>query len=61
MENENKKACLVCQTDQSEVPVLEITYQDKKYYICPQHMPVLIHNPDQLKGMLPNADNLTAG
>ena len=57
----NEKHCLVCQNDENQAPLIEISYQSKKYYICPQHMPILIHNPDKLAGMLPGAENLDAG
>jgi hypothetical protein len=29
------------------------------YHICPQHLPVLIHNPQMLVGKLPGAEGLT--
>ena len=57
----NEKNCLVCQNDENQAPLIEISYQGKKYYICPQHMPILIHNPDKLAGMLPGAENMDAG
>jgi hypothetical protein len=61
MEHNKEKNCLVCQNDENQIPLLEISYQGKKYYICPQHMPILIHNPDKLAGMLPGAENMEAG
>jgi hypothetical protein len=27
-------------------------------WICPQHMPILIHDPAQLVGKMPGAENL---
>ncbi len=55
---ENKAECLVCKQDHSEVPLLSLQYQDHTYYICPQHLPILIHKPEQLIGLLPGAENL---
>lgn len=61
MENSNEKNCIVCKKDENMVPLVELSYKNKKYHICPQHIPVLIHNPDQLEGLLPDAGNLQAG
>ena len=61
MEHNKEKNCLVCQSDENQAPLIEISYQGNKYYICPQHMPILIHNPDKLTGMLPGAENMEAG
>jgi hypothetical protein len=61
MENTNEKVCLVCKKDENMVPLVELSYKNQKYHICPQHIPVLIHNPDQLEGLLPDAGNLQAG
>jgi hypothetical protein len=33
-------------------------YRDSRLWICPQHLPVLIHDPAQLIGKLPGAENL---
>ncbi len=60
MEN-NTKVCLFCKRDEQEVPLLSVDFKNKNYWICPQHMPTLIHNPSQLEGMLPGAEDLTAG
>lgn len=50
--------CLVCEQSSQEIPLLAIEYQDKQYWICPQHLPVLIHNPQELVGRLPGAEKL---
>lgn len=55
---ENQAECLVCKRDNSEVPLLVLHYQDHSYYICPQDLPILIHKPEQLIGLLPGAENL---
>lgn len=51
-------ACIVCEQTSQEIPLLAIEYQDRKYWICPQHFPILIHRPDQLAGKLPGAEKL---
>ncbi len=57
----NNKVCLFCKRDEQEVPLLSVDFKNKNYWICPQHMPTLIHNPTQLEGMLPGAEDLQAG
>lgn len=61
MSNEITKKCVFCKADNSKVPLLQLSFQDKTYWICPQHMPILIHNPDKLLGILPGAENMQAG
>jgi hypothetical protein len=58
MEKEIKKACLFCDRDDNEVPLISLAYQGKSMWICPQHMPNLIHNPSSLEGKLPGAENM---
>jgi hypothetical protein len=51
------KECLVCKTASTEIPVTKFYYQENEFFICPQHIPILIHNPQQLIGLLDGADN----
>ena len=60
MENKDK-VCVFCKRDQNEVPLVQLTYQQSQYWICPQHIPVLIHDPAKLAGLLPGAENMQAG
>ncbi len=55
-----QKACLYCQRTSLAVPLILLDYQDQKMWICPQHLPILIHKPEQLIGRLPGAENLAA-
>ncbi|WP_445956301.1 hypothetical protein [Yeosuana sp.] len=55
------KACIVCKKTSEETPVTKFIYKASKFYICPQHMPVLIHNPQELVGLLPDADKFENG
>ena len=61
MENHNEKTCLFCNRDTHKVPLVQLEYKGQNYYICPQHIPVLIHDPSQLEGLLPGAENMQAG
>jgi hypothetical protein len=50
--------CLVCARTSQEVPLLTVHYQGQDYFICPQHFPILIHEPQKLVGLLPGAEKL---
>jgi len=47
-----KPACLVCQRDDEQTPLLHIVYQGHQLWICPEHVPVLIHNTSQVMVVL---------
>lgn len=53
MENVN---CLNCNASEQEKPLINIKYQSKDMYICPQCLPILIHKPASLVGKLPGAE-----
>jgi len=61
MNKDHKKVCLVCNRNEQDVPLIQLDFKGNNYYICPQHLPVLIHDPDQLEGKLPGAEELQAG
>lgn len=61
MTEETNKACLFCERNENEIPLVQIHYQEKDLWICPQHIPVLIHDPSKLIGKLPGAENMEAG
>ena len=52
--------CLYCERDSDAVPLLSVRYQEGDWWICPQHLPLLIHQPDKLAGKLPGAEHLGA-
>ncbi|NPD46711.1 MULTISPECIES: hypothetical protein [unclassified Lentimicrobium] len=60
MENK-EQVCVFCKQNQNEVPLVQLAYMQGQYWICPQHIPVLIHDPAKLAGMLPGAENMKAG
>ena len=55
------KTCIVCKKSSNEIPVTKFYHKDSEFYICPQHLPVLIHNPQDLIGLLDGADKLQGG
>jgi hypothetical protein len=51
-------ACLACGRTSGETPLIELLYREKNFWICPQHLPVLIHDPKTLTGKLPGAEGM---
>jgi len=48
--------CLLCERGQDEIPLIQLRYRDAGFSVCPQHLPVLIHDPGRLIGKLPGAE-----
>ena len=53
-----KKRCLACDRDDQTTPLVALEYRGQRLWICPQHLPVLIHDPVQLVGKLVGAEQL---
>lgn len=53
-----KKVCLACDRGSDEIPLICLEYRGDRLWICPQHMPLLIHQPERLVGRLPGAESL---
>ena len=53
------RQCVACGRDAGETPLIRLDYRDGTFHICPQHLPVLIHDPAQLAGRLPGAERLS--
>jgi len=54
MENTDGK-CLYCDRSSAQVPLIPLHYQGEILWICPQHLPILIHNPEKLAHKIPGA------
>ena len=52
------KQCVACERGEDETPLVCLEYRNQRMWICPQHLPILIHNPGQLVGRIPGAENL---
>jgi len=50
--------CLYCNQDSQQVPLLRIHYKEQNLWICAQHLPILIHEPAKLAGLLPGAEDM---
>ena len=53
------KVCMQCNKDSNQAPLLPVHYRDQVHWICPVHLPVLIHQPARLADKLPGIENLT--
>ena len=51
-------ACLFCERTSDAVPLLTLEYRGQTLRICSQHLPVLIHDPGQLIGIVEGAETL---
>ena len=38
--------------------LIQLAYRGERLHICPQHLPVLIHDPQRLVGLLAGAEGL---
>ena len=55
----SEKSCLACKRDSHTTPLVQLAYMEATIWICPQHLPMLIHDPASLIGVLPGAENLS--
>ncbi len=54
----DETGCLVCKRTSGEVPLVSFRYKGSGLWICPQHLPILIHDPSKLAEVLPGAETL---
>lgn len=47
--------CLQCQRNSDEIPLIQILFNGSTLWICPQHLPLLIHKPEEIAGKIPGA------
>jgi hypothetical protein len=52
------KRCIVCEQDSQSVPLIEFEFKGQTNFICPQHLPILIHKPATLADKLPGVELL---
>jgi len=58
--SETKPSCIVCEVTDQQVPLVTLLYQSEVRYICAQHLPILIHHPEKLVGVLPGAESFNS-
>jgi hypothetical protein len=56
--DEQTISCIYCEKSDQVIPLLRMQYQGQQYWICPQHLPLLIHKPAQLADKLPGLELL---
>ncbi len=54
------KKCIICGKTHLEIPLTQFDYKQTNFWICPQHIPVLIHEPNKMADLLPGADQFEA-
>ena len=50
--------CFYCEIKSNDVPLFKMTFKGNELYVCPQHVPLLIHDPAKLTGKLEGSENL---
>ena len=50
--------CLACERGSNVTPLIPLDYRGERLWICPEHLPMLIHDPGQLVGRLTGAEHL---
>lgn len=50
--------CLYCQVEETAAPLIAVRYRQAEFWICPQHLPILIHQPAKLAGILPGIEQI---
>lgn len=56
--SESRPVCLYCNATDEQLPLVVLVSNGSTYHICPQHLPLLIHEPQKLAGMIPGAEKL---
>lgn len=56
MAENQAKQCVACDRGSETIPLLTLEYRGGTFWICPQHLPFLIHDPARLVGKLPGAE-----
>jgi hypothetical protein len=56
---ENEIRCIHCSRTSEEAPLIALRFAGGEYWICSQHLPILIHKPAALAEKLPGADRLS--
>lgn len=54
-----KDVCLYCQQGSDQVPLMPVVFKGQELWICPQHLPILIHKPAQLADKLPGMTQIS--
>jgi hypothetical protein len=58
MSEDKAHKCLACERGSDVVPLIRLEYRGEHFWICPEHIPILIHSPNRLAGRLAGAEGL---
>ncbi len=53
---DSDKMCLACDRTDKQIPLISLNYKGKNLWICPTHLPLLIHKPHELADKLPDME-----
>jgi len=56
-----EKKCLLCQESENRTILVQMKFKGNEIYMCPAHLPILIHDPQKLVGIIEGAENFVAG
>ena len=56
-----EKECLLCKKKDNETILVNMSYKKNEIWMCPAHLPVLIHSPQKLVGIIEGAEGFQAG
>lgn len=56
MSGVTKNVCLACDQTSEDTPLIRLEYRGRKLWICPRHMPVLIHQTERLIEQFPSVE-----
>jgi len=51
--------CIYCEQSDQNIPLISFQLQGIQHWICPQHLPILIHQPARLADKLPDLERIT--
>jgi hypothetical protein len=54
----DQSQCIFCKETSESIPQVMLRYNDTDYWMCPTHLPLLIHEPTKLVGIVPGAEAL---
>ncbi len=54
--SETQPVCLYCGVSSTKIPLISLVFQNRPFWICPQHLPILIHQPQKLSDQLPGME-----
>ena len=58
---EARPSCLACDQGSDDTPLICLEFRGGPLWICPRHMPLLIHQPERLVDRLPGAGGSPSG